>query len=233
MTLKLPIQCQSRSNVTGCSEPPVSSLYLRSLTVSLSTGGTVQTLHAFLTFLTLKWPINLIQGQRSWCIFVKWATVNIFEHRHPGPRSSRSDATLDFHFRDLKMTPKWPLKVNQGQSWRCTFINWAMGNIFVHRHPGPRSNRLDDTGHFHFRDLEMTPSRSSEVKFVCGFWKADIDFPIVFHRNHAYLAPWRRYTRFSHSWPWNDLYRSIKVKGQDALLLIEECWTFLFIDTLG
>ncbi len=36
-----------------------------------------------------------------------------------------------------------------------------MVNIFVHRHPGPRSNRLDDMGHFHFRDLEMTPSRSS------------------------------------------------------------------------
>ncbi len=44
-----------------------------------------------------------------------------------------------------------------------------------------RSNRLDDTGHFHFRDLEMTSSRSSKVKFR----KADIDFPIVFHSNHT------------------------------------------------
>ena len=37
---------------------------------------------------------------------------------------------------------------------------------FVHRHTGPRSNRLDNTGHFHFRDLEMTSSRSSKVNFL-------------------------------------------------------------------
>jgi hypothetical protein len=62
-----------------------------------------------------------------------------------------------------------------------------MVNIFVYRHPGPRSYRWDDTGPFHFRDLEMTSSRSSKVKFVCGFWKwkADIDFPIVSHSNHG------------------------------------------------
>ena len=51
----------------------------------------------------------------------------------------------DFHIRDLEMT----IKVNQGQRSGRTFINWAMANILVHRHPGPRSNRLDDTGHFH------------------------------------------------------------------------------------
>ncbi len=64
-----------------------------------------------------------------------------------------------------------------------------MGNIFVHRHPGPRSNRLDDMGHFDFRDLEMTPSRSSKVKFFCVFWKSDINFPIVFHStgNHMLI----------------------------------------------
>jgi len=61
--------------------------------------------------------------------------------------------------------------------------------IFVDRHPGPRSKRLDDTGHFHFRHLETTSSRSSKVEFFCGFWKSNIDFPIVFHSNHAYLAP--------------------------------------------
>ena len=64
----------------------------------------------------------------------------------------RQEAIGDFYIRDIEMTQK----VNQGQRSRCTFINWAMVNIFVHRHPGPRSNRLDDTGHFHFRDLGMT-----------------------------------------------------------------------------
>ena len=63
-----------------------------------------------------------------------------------------------------------------------------MVNIFVYMHPGPKSNRLDDTGHFHFRDLEMASSRSSKVKFVCRFWKADIDFPIVFHSNHMLVS---------------------------------------------
>ena len=56
--------------------------------------------------------------------------------------------------------------------------------MFVHMHPGPRSNRLDDTGHIHIRDLEM----SSEVKFVCGFWKSDINFPIVFLSNHMLIS---------------------------------------------
>ncbi len=71
----------------------------------------------------------------------------------------------DFDIHDLEMTPK-------GQSRskvKMYFFNWAMANIFVHRHPGPRRNRLDDTGHSHFLDPVMTPSRSSEVKFFGGF----------------------------------------------------------------
>ncbi len=83
------------------------------------------------------------------------------------------------------LTLKCPVKVNQDQRSSCTFINWAMLNICVHMHLGSRSNRLDDTRHFHFRDLEMTSSRSSKVKFLCGFWKANIDFPIVSHSNHG------------------------------------------------
>ncbi len=59
-----------------------------------------------------------------------------------------------------------------------------MLNNFVHMHPGPRSNSSDDTGHIHFRDLE----RSSEVKFVCGFIKSDINLPIVFHSNHMLIS---------------------------------------------
>ena len=66
-----------------------------------------------------------------------------------------------------------------------------MLNIFVHSHPGPRSNRLEDAGHFHFRDLEMASSRSSKVKFVSRFWKADIDFPVVFHSNHMHIMSHR------------------------------------------
>ena len=83
------------------------------------------------------------------------------------------------------VTLKWALEVNQGQRSRCTFISRAMVNIFVYRHPGPRSNRWDDTGHFHFRDLEMASSRSSKVKLFCGFWKADIYFLIVSHSKHG------------------------------------------------
>ncbi len=48
---------------------------------------------------------------------------------------------------------------------QCTFINCAKVNIFVHRHPGSRSNRLNQMGYFHFRDVEMTSSRSPKVKF--------------------------------------------------------------------
>ncbi len=78
-------------------------------------------------------------------------------------------ATLNVHIHDLEMTP-------EGQSRskvKMHFINWAIVNIFVLRYPGPRSNRLDDTSNFHFRDLEMIPSRSSVVKFF-----ADSESPI-------------------------------------------------------
>ncbi len=53
-------------------------------------------------------------------------------------------------------------------AWSSTMLN-----IFVHIHPGPRSNRLDDAGHFHFSDLEMTFIRSPKVKFF-----ADSERPI-------------------------------------------------------
>ncbi len=71
--------------------------------------------------------------------------------------SHPQDDIGDFHVRDLEIAPKG----QPSQRSRCTFINWAMGNIFVHRHSGPRSNRLDDTGHFHIRDIEMTPKGQS------------------------------------------------------------------------
>ena len=39
------------------------------------------------------------------------------------------------------VTWKTPLKVNRGQRSTCALIDWATVNIFVYRHPGPRSNR--------------------------------------------------------------------------------------------
>jgi len=53
-------------------------------------------------------------------------------------------------------------------------------------HPGPRSNRLDGTGHFHFRDLEVV--KVTRGQFFCGFWKPDINFPLVFHSNHMLIS---------------------------------------------
>jgi len=85
-------------------------------------------------------------------------------------------------------TLKWPVKVNQGQRSRYTFINCAMVNISVNMHLEHRSNRQDDTGPFPLSWLEMISSRSSKVKCFCGFWKAHIDFPIVFHSNHMLIS---------------------------------------------
>ena len=34
----------------------------------------------------------------------------------------------------------------------------------------------------------MTSSWSFEVKFLAGFWKSDINFPIVFHSNHMFIS---------------------------------------------
>ncbi len=105
-------------------------------------------------------------------------------HRNHMLISHHQEDIGDFHTHDLVMTLK-----GQSRSWsRWTVINLAIVNIFVSRHPERRSNRLDDTGHFHFRDPEMTSSKSSEVKFFGGFWKADMDFPIVSHSNHGSIS---------------------------------------------
>jgi len=98
-----------------------------------------------------------------------------------------------------------------------------MLNIFVHRHPGPRSNHLDDTGHFHFRDLEMTSSRSSKVKFFWRILKGRYRLPIVFHSNHMLISHHEEDIGDFH---FLDLEMTLKVnqvKGQDALLLIGQC----------
>ena len=79
---------------------------------------------------------------------------------------------------------KRPLMVNQGQRSRCTITNWAMVNTFVYRQAGPMSNRYGDMGHFHFRDHEMTSSRSCKVSNC--FWRI-LKVPIVFHSNHILI----------------------------------------------
>ncbi len=66
---------------------------------------------------------------------------------------------------DLEVTRK-------GQS-RSTvkmhFINCVMVNICVYMHLGHRSNRQNDTGHFHFRDLKMTHKGQSRSKIKMTF----------------------------------------------------------------
>ena len=59
----------------------------------------------------------------------------------------------DFHNRDLEMTHK-------GQSRSKVKIHFYLlgnGEHFVPGHPGPGSNHLDGTGHFHFQDHENDP----------------------------------------------------------------------------
>ncbi len=90
------------------------------------------------------------------------------------------DATCDFHFRDLEITP-WklsnvkfvydfesPVNVNQGQRSRCTFVKWAMVNISVYRLHG--SGATDKTIRTIFTfvalTIEKTSSRSSNVNFL-------------------------------------------------------------------
>ena len=48
---------------------------------------------------------------------------------------------------------------------------------------GSISHRWDAKYDLHFHNLDITPWRSPNVRFVCGFWKSGIDLPCV------YLAP--------------------------------------------
>ena len=177
--LKCVLTCASTNSICCAREPSESSLFKCSFR-----HWQWAWLRWMFTFMTLKLPI---QGHPKSILFAdSQSTISTSQCFIVTIYISRTVKTIWAIF--TFVTLKWPLKVHQGQRSRCTYINWAKMNIFVYRHPGPRSNRLDDTGHFHFRDLEMTASRSSEVNFFCGFWKADIDFPIVFHSNHMLIS---------------------------------------------
>jgi hypothetical protein len=67
-----------------------------------------------------KTRLKVNRGQRSRCVFINWAMVNIFVYRQPGPRSSRSDDMRYFHFRDLEKTIK-------GQS--RSKVGWGGGGV--------------------------------------------------------------------------------------------------------
>jgi len=68
---------------------------------------------------------------------------------------------------------------------------WATVNIFVYMHIlllGQVVTSEYATLDFKFRDLDMTPSRSSKVTLFCGFRKSNIDIPKVFHTNHGSIS---------------------------------------------
>ncbi len=96
------------------------------------------------TLVTLKLHLKVMQGQRSWWTFTKWATVNIFVFKHLGPSYEQ------------------PLR-------RYAWISWPW----------------------------VDPFKVTQGQFFCGFWKFDIDFPIVFHVTISHYT-WRK-RRFSHS----------------------------------
>ena len=121
--------------------------------------------------ITRQWVIAVVRVCMYCCCTVQTRTVPKRNIKQPRTfRTNRGhwiqDAQLLLGQTALFVTFKWPLKVAQDQrSWR-TFTKWAMVNIYVNRHHGPRSNREVATLDFHFCDLRMTPSRSSGVK-VC------------------------------------------------------------------
>jgi len=92
---------------------------------------------------------------------------------------------VDFHIRDLELTPIRSFKVNGHDA---LLLIWSWQTFLFIGILDLGANRLDDTIHFQFRDLEMTSSRSFKVTFFCGFSKANIDFPMVSHSNHGSIS---------------------------------------------
>ena len=128
------------------------------------------------------------------------------------------DATYDFHFRDLEIDRQGQVYV-----WPCSDLQMTSKKLFKVKGRDARlvsrqwwtflsiGNRLDDMSHFHLRDLEMTQSRSSEVKCFCGFWKPDIDFPIVFHSNYMLISHHSEDIGDFQSWPKGQSRSTVKM----------------------
>ena len=83
--------------------------------------------------------------------------------------------------------------------------------------------------YFHFRDPKVTSSRSN---FVCRFWKADMDFLIVFHSNHMLILHYQDDIDDFHI---RDLEMTPKKVNQKSrcTFIVWAWWTYLSIDTLG
>ena len=79
----------------------------------------------------------------------------------------------------------WPTRCAKSIFLEVKVIEWNRVSSSTHisiRH------QWASTHICHIFDLEITPSRSSKVKCVHGFWRYDIVLKIVFHGNHMLIS---------------------------------------------
>ena len=126
-------------------------------------------------------------------IYTKGRSKNYFQYFNI---SSNIASTCTLAIGNGRRFTRWAIVTSVTLKWlqrsqpkvMTPFSNFGHGIHFCYRHLQSTGNGLAAMNDFHFRDLEMTPSRSSKVKFFCGFWKSDIDFQIVFHSNHMLIS---------------------------------------------
>ena len=90
------------------------------------------------------------------------------------------------------ITLKWPIiKMS-----RCTYIIWAIVNIFVF---------LDTMSYFHFRNFEMIPSGTFKIEGHYRLWSYRVILKLVaFSKHCVYRTSFRRYfTLVTRKWPEN------------------------------
>ena len=95
-------------------------------------------------------PLNEVQGQRKCAVFIKCFMPNIFGQRHPCAKTNSLANRGDFMFHCLVSGRRIPFNEVQGQRQCANLIKCFLPNIFGHRHPCARTNRLANRGDFMF-----------------------------------------------------------------------------------
>jgi len=163
--------------------------------------ATVWPLWAIFTFVTLKWPSEVIQGQGHcgfWILATKLILVSLSNN---GSISHRLGAIGDYSCTWLRSRTR-PRKVTQGQRLRCTSTDQDIRNILSIGTHRLRASVYPLWAILTFVTLKWPWKVIQGQRSWRTLTKSAMRNMLLF-TPMAYKQRFGRYGRFSLSWPWN------------------------------
>jgi len=184
--------------------------------------------YSYLWPLTFSELFKVTRGQRSRCPSTDHCMVNILSIGTHRLRAMVYPLWAILTFVTLKL----PWRSSKVKGHDRTLTKPAIRNIFVIGTYGLRATVWPLRATFSFVTLKW-PLEVVQGQGHCGFWILGTKFILVFLSNYGYLSRLGATGDYSYVWPltFSELFRSLKVKGQDVLRQTRTCWTFLSIGT--